>query len=138
MTAELTAEPSAPPETAMTAGQPATPSRWHAVCRYGDLTPERGACAIVEGAQVAIFRTFDGALHAVGNLDPFSGAQVISRGIQGTRGGAPVVASPMYKDVFDLRTGRCADDPAVALPVYAIRRAAGDRVEVAVPDGHRQ
>ncbi|MFI6519465.1 nitrite reductase small subunit NirD [Spirillospora sp. NPDC050679] len=129
MTADLTASPE---RTA------AAPPRWHAVCRYGDLTPERGACAMVEGVQVAVFRTFDGALHAVGNLDPFSGAQVISRGIQGTRGGAPVVASPMYKDVFDLRTGRCLDDPAVALPVYAIRRSAGDLVEVAVPDGHRE
>ncbi|MFC6884396.1 MULTISPECIES: nitrite reductase small subunit NirD [Actinomadura] len=118
-----------------------TPSaaRWHDVCAYADLTPERGACAFVEGTQVALFRTHDGALHAVANLDPFSGAQVLSRGILGTRDGAPTVASPMYKQVFDLRTGVCLDDPRVALPTFPVRRGAGgDRVEVALAHEQRQ
>ena len=43
------------------------------------------------------------------NLDPYSRAHVISRGIVGTRQDAPTVASPMYKQVFDLRTGACLD-----------------------------
>ena len=111
--------------------------RWFDICSYAALTPERGACAMVDGTQVAIFRVFDGALYALSNLDPFSGAHVLSRGILGTRGGAPTVASPMYKQVFDLRTGACLDDPRVALPAFPVRRA-GDRVEVALPDGHRQ
>jgi nitrite reductase (NADH) small subunit len=116
-----------------------TPVRWYDICSYADLTPERGACAMVDGVQVALFRTFEGELFATANLDPFSGAQVISRGILGTRGGAPTVASPMYKQVFDLRTGTCLDEPGVALPTFAIRRIpAGDRVEVALPDEHRQ
>ncbi|GAA1564905.1 nitrite reductase small subunit NirD [Actinomadura kijaniata] len=110
---------------------------WRDVCHYTDLIPERGACALVAGVQVAVFRTFEGDLYALGNLDPFSGAQVISRGILGTRGGAPTVASPMYKQVFDLRTGVCLDDPGVALPTFPIRRTAEDRVEVALPDEHR-
>jgi nitrite reductase (NADH) small subunit len=46
---------------------------------------------------------------AVQNEDPVSGAFVMSRGIVGTRGDAPTVASPMYKQVFDLRTGECLD-----------------------------
>jgi nitrite reductase (NADH) small subunit len=109
------------------------PARWYDVCRYDDLMPERGACAMVEGVQVAVFRTFDGDLYAVSNLDPFSGACVMSRGIVGTRGGAPTVASPMLKQVFDLRTGSCLDDPQVALPTFAVRRvAATGRVEVAL------
>ncbi|MBA9005643.1 MULTISPECIES: nitrite reductase small subunit NirD [Thermomonospora] len=109
-----------------------TATRWHDVCAYDDLLPERGAAALVEGVQVAIFRTFDGDLYALSNFDPFSGAYVMARGILGTRGGTPTVASPMYKQVFDLATGRCLDDAEVALPTFRIRRTPGDRVEVAL------
>ncbi|MEV0665962.1 nitrite reductase small subunit NirD [Actinomadura luteofluorescens] len=112
-------------------------ARWFDICSYAGLTPERGACAMVDGTQVAIFRTFDGGLYALSNLDPFSGAYVLSRGILGTRDEAPTVASPMYKQVFDLRTGVCLDDPRVALPTFPVRRS-GDRVEVALTDEHRQ
>jgi nitrite reductase (NADH) small subunit len=110
---------------------------WTPVCRYDDLQPERGVAALVEGAQVALFRLFDGSVHAVGHRDPFSGAHVLARGIVGTRGPAPTVASPMYKQVFDLRTGVCLDAPedrAVRLPVYAVRLRDGG-VEVGAPLG---
>lgn len=82
---------------------------WIGVCRLDDLAPERGAAALVGGEQVALFRTHDDEVHVVQQLDPFSGAFVMSRGIVGTRGDAPTVASPMYKQVFDLRTGECLD-----------------------------
>ena len=104
---------------------------WQAVCRYDDLLPERGVCVLVDGVQVALFRTFDGALHAVGNVDPFSGASVLSRGIVGTRAGSPTVASPLLKQVFDLSSGRCLDVEGVAIPVYGVRRD-GDEVEVSL------
>jgi nitrite reductase [NAD(P)H], small subunit len=103
---------------------------WTPVCAYTDLLPERGVCALVDGHQIAIFRTFDGALHAIGNRDPYSGAYVLSRGIVGTRRGEPTVASPMHKQVFSLITGRCLDDPETAVPVYPIRLRDG-AVEVA-------
>ena len=82
---------------------------WVPVCRLDDLPPERGSAALVDGVQVALFRTFDDAVYAVQQLDPYSGAHVLSRGIVGTRGDAPTLASPMYKQVFDLRTGACLD-----------------------------
>ncbi len=96
---------------------------WVEVCRLDDLAPERGAAALVAGHQVALVRTFDDAVYAVQQLDPYSGAYVISRGIVGTRGDAPTVASPMYKQVFDLRSGECLDgagsqpDPLRTWPV---------------------
>lgn len=99
---------------------------WIAVCPYDALLPERGVAALVGDRQVAIFRRHDGSLHAVDHHDPFSGANVMARGIVGTRGDAPTVASPMFKQVFDLRTGVCLDDPAVRLRVYDVR----------VRDGH--
>jgi nitrite reductase (NADH) small subunit len=107
-------------------------TRWLPVCGYADLAPERGACALVAGQQVALFRTYDDRLYALANRDPFSGAYVLSRGIVGTRDGRPTVASPMYKQVFDLATGHCLDDPAVRVPTFAVRRN-GPLVEVARP-----
>ena len=79
------------------------------VCSLSDLETERGRAALIEGEQVALFLLPDGTVHAVDNLDPFSGAHVISRGIVGSRGAAPTVASPLHKQVFDLRTGECLE-----------------------------
>ncbi len=108
---------------------------WLPVCTVEDLPRERGACALVHGSQVALFRTFDDTVYAVQQLDPYSGAHVLSRGIVGTRGGIPTVASPMYKQVFDLRTGQCLDpvgkDPRHLL-AYAVQ-VADDVVSVGPP-----
>ena len=104
--------------------------RWAAVCAYSRLEPERGVAALVDGDQVAIFLMHDGRLHAIGHRDPVSGAHVMSRGIVGTRGDAPTVASPMHKQVYDLRTGECLDLPGIRVPVYPVRCRAGI-VEVA-------
>ncbi|RAY11092.1 nitrite reductase (NAD(P)H) small subunit [Actinomadura craniellae] len=112
---------------------PTRSDRWTDVCGFVDLMPERGACALVDGVQVAIFRTFDGELYALSNFDPFSGAYVLARGILGTRNGAPTVASPMYKQVFDLRTGQCLDDEQVVVPTYPVRHNSAGRVEVSLP-----
>ena len=89
-------------------------STWIRVCALADLEIERGRAALVEGTQIALFvlRGADGGvgrIHAVSNLDPYSGANVMSRGIVGTRQDSPTVASPMYKQVFDLRTGYCLE-----------------------------
>ncbi|MGV9374879.1 nitrite reductase small subunit NirD [Nonomuraea sp. NPDC003707] len=98
---------------------------WTRICDYEAMVPERGVCALVGGEQVAIFRTHDGTLHALGNLDPFSGAYVLSRGIVGSRKGEPTVASPLHKQVFSLVSGRCLDEDAVSVPIYRVRVADG-------------
>ena len=101
-------------------------TRWTPICKYADLEPGRGVTALVDGVQIAVFRLNDDALHAVGNIDPFSGAAVIARGITGMRAdGTVTIASPMYKDVFDLTTGAAIEAPGVRLPVYAVRRHRG-------------
>jgi nitrite reductase (NADH) small subunit len=94
---------------------------WTVVCRYHDLQPERGVAALIGGVQVALFLTFDGTVHAIGNQDPFTGAYVLSRGIVGSRGEIPTVASPLHKQVFDLRTGTCLDDGTAVAGVYDVR-----------------
>jgi len=101
---------------------------WTDVCALDSLIPGRGVAAIVAGEQVAIF-SVDGELYAIGNHDPFSDAYVMSRGIVGTKDGVTKVASPMYKQTFDLRTGVCLEKPEVSIPVWAVRCVDG-RVEV--------
>jgi len=95
---------------------------WRPICRLDDLLTGRGAGALLDGEQIALFRHSDGALYAVGNYDPYGRAHVISRGLVGSRGDIPTVASPLYKNVFDLRTGHPTGLPAtVPVPVYPVK-----------------
>jgi nitrite reductase (NADH) small subunit len=107
-------------------GQDASlPSEWMAVCDAARLIPDRGVAALVGGRAVAVFLIATGELHAIDNVDPCSGASVLSRGIVGDAVGVPTVASPMYKQRFDLRSGRCLDDDTKAVAVYDIRMVDG-------------
>jgi len=105
---------------------------WVDACRYDVLQPERGVRVLVGDTHVAVFRTVDGAVHAIDAIDPFSGASVLARGIVGTRGDDPFVASPMYKQRFDLRTGQCLDDPTVQVRVHPVD-VVDDRVRIGCP-----
>ena len=96
------------------------PVTWTPVCGYDDLQPERGVAALVGGEQVALFRTFDGSLYALGNQDPFSrGVRAVPRHRRHP-GRHPTVASPLHKQV-----STCA--PAVPgrrarrVPVFPVR-----------------
>jgi nitrite reductase (NADH) small subunit len=93
---------------------------WEDVCALDDIVPWTGVCALLAGRQVAIVRT-DDAVYALDNLDPFSKAYVLSRGIVGDRGGIPKIASPIFKQTFDLRTGQCLDRPEVRVPTHEVR-----------------
>lgn len=113
----------------MTAMDTATSSpthTWTQVCAIGDLWVDRGSAALIGTEQIALFRCNDDAVYAVGHRDPFTGANVMARGLVGSRAGVPTVASPLHKQVFDLRTGECLDDPSRSLPVWPVQ----------VRDGH--
>ena len=104
---------------------PESDADWVEICPFDSIYPDTGVCALIDGRQVAVFRLADGTLHAVSNFDPFSGANVLSRGIIGDRGGEPKIASPIYKQTFNLRTGVCYEDANVRLDVYRVRRHSG-------------
>ncbi|WP_347556750.1 nitrite reductase (NAD(P)H) small subunit family protein [Robbsia sp. KACC 23696] len=115
---------------------------WQRVCRLDDIVPDTGVCALLGQAQVAVFRVTvpegalalgsqeavigtstsgsQEALFAIGNVDPHSGAAVLSRGVTGSLGARIVVASPLYKQHFDLRTGECIESPAHAVRAYRV------------------
>ena len=97
---------------------------WVGVCALAALHPERGVAAILDGTQIALFRLGDDQVFAVQQADPYSGSQVMSRGLVGTRGGRVTVASPMFKQVFDLASGECLDTvgkEARTLSTYPVR-----------------
>jgi nitrite reductase (NADH) small subunit len=105
---------------------------WTTACAYDRLTPCRGVGVLLpDGTQVALFRLDDGSVRAVGNIDPFSGAAVMSRGIVGDRAGRVCVQTPIKKQAFAFDDGGCLDDPTVALPVYRTQVTADGYVQVA-------
>jgi nitrite reductase (NADH) small subunit len=109
-------------------------THWQSVCNMDDLQPDSGICALVEGRQVAIFyMSKDSAVYAISNYDPFGNANVLSRGIIGDINGQPVVASPLYKQHFNLQTGDCLEDETVTIPAYAVRIENGS-VQVSIAE----
>lgn len=105
-------------------------SEWTNICQFQDLTPNTGICALFEEEQVAIFycqRTEQ--LYAVNNVDPIAKASVLSRGIMASLQGEIYVASPLYKQHFNLQTGECLEAPEHTLKTYAVRRE-NDQVQL--------
>ncbi|RHW26764.1 nitrite reductase (NAD(P)H) small subunit [Nocardioides immobilis] len=109
----------------MTVSPTGTVTTFNAVCRLDQIEREGGVTALVGGEAVAVIRTFDDHVYALSNYDPFSKASVLARGIVGTKvvdgEDVPFVASPMYKQAFDLRNGQCLDDAGVAVASYDVR-----------------
>lgn len=101
------------------------PAAWTPVCALDDIVPNTGVCALVNGEQVAVFHVDDNdgnaAVYAIDNFDPGSQAAVLSRGLIGSVGERLVVASPIYKHHFDLRTGECLETPAYSVNAFAAR-----------------
>ena len=97
-------------------------AQWVDVCGVDDLQPYSGVCALVKERQVAIFYLpKESTVYAIDNYDPIGKANVLSRGLIGDINGQPVVASPLYKQHFNLSTGMCLEDESVTIPAYAIR-----------------
>ncbi len=106
--------------------------QWTAVCPVSDILPDTGVCALVDGVHVAIFRVGPAQqFFAIDNVDPKSQASVLSRGLVGSLGDRIVVASPLYKNHFDLRNGECLESPEHSVRAHAVR-VQDDRVLVAL------
>lgn len=100
---------------------------WTAICSIDEIVPNTGVAALINGVQVAIFHLADDdqQVRAIGNYDPNSGAAVIARGMVGNLGERIVVASPIYKQHFDLLTGECLEAPENSVPAYRARVESG-------------
>jgi NAD(P)H-dependent nitrite reductase small subunit len=107
--------------TTLGAAAAAVTTGWTAVCALDDIVPETGVCARVQERHVAVFRLGEDRLYAIDNVDPKSGASVLSRGLVGNLGERIVVASPLYKNHFDLATGECLEAPEHSVRAHAVR-----------------
>jgi nitrite reductase (NADH) small subunit len=94
---------------------------WRRVCLVDDLEPAWGEAALVAGRQVALFRTGPSEVFAVAHEDPATGAHVMARGILGSRGARPTIASPLHKEVYDLETGECFSTPGLSIAAFTTR-----------------
>lgn len=141
------------------AARSASSSRPVRLCSRADLVAGSGIVAWHEGHQIALFylpcrpgaadglpgrpgaagESFNrpkaaGELYAVDNHDPFSGANVIGRGIVGDLKGELVVASPIYKQHFRLTDGQCLEDATRRLRTWSVGWD-GDDVVLHIPVG---
>lgn len=107
-------------------------TRWEPACAVAELEPSWGEAILIRGRQIALFYVNPDEVYAVDHIDPDTGAAVIARGIVGSRGDRPTVASPLHKQVFDLGTGACFGDPALALNTFPTRIVDGI-IEIEVP-----
>ena len=98
------------------------------ICEQTDLVANSGVCAIVEGQQIALFYLPKEipTVYAIGNWDPIGKANVLSRGMVGDINQRLVVASPLYKQHFDLPTGNCIEDSTMSVPVYHVELVADE------------
>lgn len=96
---------------------------WRAVCSLDEIVPDTGVCALLGGRQIAVFRVgdLDPRVFAIDNYDPNAQAAVLSRGLVGSIGERVVVASPIYKQHFDLASGECLEAPAHSVTSYPAR-----------------
>lgn len=99
--------------------------QWQNICEIDDILPNMGVCALFQGQQVAIFRVLNPKgsedLYAINNYCPFSASNTLSRGLVGSLEDRVVVASPLYKQHFDLTTGICIEDSSVNVNIYPVR-----------------
>ena len=113
-----------------------TSKAWTTVCNISDLVDNSGVCALVTVAdsgeaandkQIAIFSLPEQPekVFAVDNYDPIGKANVLYRGITGCNQGEPMVASPLYKQQFSLKTGQCLQEEA-SITAYQARITAQD------------
>lgn len=96
---------------------------WHQICELNKLSRNSGAGAFVGGKQVAVFYlpSQTPEVMAIDNWDPIGQAFVMSRGIVGDVAGQPCVASPLYKQHYNLQTGQCFESPEVKIKTWAVK-----------------
>jgi len=92
------------------------------VCSKNDLVENSGVCALVNGEQIALFYLpkSEQKVFAISNWDPIGKANVLSRGIVGDLEGKMVVASPLYKQHFDLASGECLEDETASVKIFPV------------------
>jgi len=95
---------------------------WKYICKSHDLIENAGVAALVENQQIALFfvPATNEQVFAIGNWDPIGKANVLSRGLIAHLKDDWVVASPLYKEHYSLKTGKC-QEADVHVPVWPVK-----------------
>jgi nitrite reductase (NADH) small subunit len=104
---------------------------WQRACRVDDLEPSWGEAVLLRATQIALVLFSPREIYAVGHRDPDTGSYVMARGIVGSKGDRPTIASPLHKQVYDLGTGECFTHPELVLDTFRTR-VVGGFIEVEV------
>lgn len=107
------------------------PGKWYPICQLTDLELCWGEAALIHGRQVALFRVDSATVFAVSHRDPVSGAQVMARGIVGSKGKRFTITSPLHKEVYFLDSGVPVSGTGTALRSFPVQVQDGT-VEVLV------
>jgi nitrite reductase (NADH) small subunit len=116
----------------ITSAEPDRTAVWQRACRVDDLEPSWGEAALLRARQIALFLLSPEEIYATSNQDPHTTSHVMARGIVGSKGERPTIASPLHKEVYDLGTGECFTDPSLVLETFRTR-VVGGFIEVEVP-----
>ncbi len=93
---------------------------WVNIAPSDTLPVDRGVAALVGNHPVAVFRLADGEIYAIDHVDPTTHVPVLARGLVGSVGDRPVVASPLHKARFCLQTGECLDRAGRAVATWPV------------------
>jgi len=100
-------------------------NNWITLCHKDALINQSGVCALLEKDQrehqVALFHVNESEVYAVENWDPVGKANVLYRGLMGEAQGDIYVASPLLKQRYSLKNGRCLDDESLTILSYQTR-----------------
>lgn len=97
---------------------------WHLACSEADIPENGGACALIEGEQIAIYNfKRRSEWFATQNLCPHRQQMALSRGMIGSTGEEqePKVACPFHKKTFSLKTGACLSGDDYQIQTYPVK-----------------
>tara|TARA_R110002124_G_C8629602_1_gene487168 strand:- start:171 stop:524 length:354 start_codon:yes stop_codon:yes gene_type:complete len=95
---------------------------WHLACHTTEVPAEGGACALIEGKQIAIFNLERrDEWYAVDNRCPHKQQMALSRGMTGCQNDEPKIACPFHKKTFSLRTGEGLNDDSCKIDTFPIQ-----------------
>lgn len=98
-----------------------------AVTQLSELEEEKGMCFEIEGQKIALFRTEDDEIYAIGDVCPHQGAPLSDGWFESED---CIVTCPLHAWDFDIRTGQRTNGPE-SVQSYKVR-IVDDTVQVAL------
>nr|WP_113874907.1 nitrite reductase small subunit NirD [Marinomonas aquiplantarum] len=101
--------------------------QWKLMCEQQDLIEGAGIAAMLDGQQIALFYVPEAEqkVFAISNWDPIGKANVLSRGLLANLKEQWTVASPLYKQHYELQSGQCLEEEGVKITTWPVKLETG-------------